>query len=95
VAARGEGGRDDLSAQPHERADGVAHHRGTGEQFGERVGVVGHLDHLVVDRVDAGHPVDHGLGLGPVAARGDEGDVELAQVLTDKATGVAGCAVDK
>src|SRR6202034_3995512 len=77
-----------------ERSDGVTEHAGPGEQLGQGLDVVGDLDDLMLDGVDAGHLV-HGL-LDPclIPAGGDERDVVLAEVLADQAAGVAGGAVD-
>jgi len=94
VAARGQRRLDGLGAVLDERADGVADDRRALEEAGQRRHVVSDLDHLVVGGLDAGDLVDDGLDLLAVAARGDERDVELAQVLTDQAAGVAGDAID-
>jgi hypothetical protein len=94
VAAGVERGLHDLGTVRDERADHVADHRGTAEQLGQRTDRVVHLDHLVVDRLDTGDLVEDLLDAGLVAPGRHERDVQLAQVLTDQAAGVAGGAVD-
>ena len=90
-----EGGLDDGAAEGGERADGVAHDLGAGEQLGERVDLVGDLLDLVVGGLDAGDVGLHGgLELVGAAAGGDERDAVLAEVFADQAAGVAGRAVD-
>ena len=94
MASGGDAGLDDLAAVLGERPDGVADDAGPGEQLGERLDVVGYLDDLVLDRVDAGHLVQRLGDARLIAPGGDERHVELAQVLADQAAGVAGGAVD-
>src|SRR3954462_13672796 len=54
-----------------------------------------HLGDVVLRRLDAGDVGAHGgVHLAGVAAGGHEGDVVLAEVLADQASGVAGGAID-
>ena len=77
-----------------ERADHVADDLGAAEQFGQRSTLVVDLGHFVVGGFDAGDLVHHRLVARLVAAGGDEGHMQFAQIFANETAGIAGGAVD-
>src|SRR6202044_3257644 len=94
VGAGVDAGLHDLGAVLGERADGVEDDAGAVEELAQRLDIMGDLDDVVLDGVDAGHLVQRLGDAGLVPPGGGERQIVLAQVLADQAAGVAGGAID-
>ena len=94
MASGGEARLGDFRAVFAERADHVADDLGAVEQSGQRLDAVFDGRDFVVGGFDTGDLVHHRLDPGAIAASGDEGDMQLTQILANQATRVAGRAID-
>src|SRR6266852_8167483 len=84
---------NNLTTEPGERPNRVAHNFRSVEEVAQRPNLVVDLDDLVIDGIDSRYQVERLLNARLVAAGGDERDAEFAQVFAHEPTGVAGGSV--